>query len=169
MGAFPRFRASSIWRAHTEPKCQFFAWLALFGKAPITYSRKNGSTILRVRYAFVRSSQATTCYRNAISLKPFGTELLKSFSCIRCKSHSRRDLFLTGSSCSARFPPSSSRELTLGLSSSFGGSYGRREIVVSLNRKNVLPCRLSSRSKKQYSPIAMLIFFSKGAHPCYPF
>jgi hypothetical protein len=34
MGAYPRFRASSIWHAHAEPKCRFFAWLALLGKAP---------------------------------------------------------------------------------------------------------------------------------------
>lgn len=33
LGSYPRFRASAIWQAHTEPKCRFFAWLALLGKA----------------------------------------------------------------------------------------------------------------------------------------
>jgi hypothetical protein len=36
LGAYPTFRASSIWRAHTEPKCRFLAWLALLGKIPTT-------------------------------------------------------------------------------------------------------------------------------------
>jgi hypothetical protein len=36
LGAFPLFRASSIWQAKTEPKCRFFAWLAVLGKAPTT-------------------------------------------------------------------------------------------------------------------------------------
>jgi hypothetical protein len=34
MGAYPHYRASTIWRAKTEPKCRFFAWLAIQGKAP---------------------------------------------------------------------------------------------------------------------------------------
>jgi hypothetical protein len=34
LGAFPAFRASTIWKAFTEPMCCFFAWLALQGKAP---------------------------------------------------------------------------------------------------------------------------------------
>lgn len=34
LGYYPRFRASTIWQAHTEPKCRFFAWLAIQGKAP---------------------------------------------------------------------------------------------------------------------------------------
>jgi hypothetical protein len=36
LGAYPRFRTSSVWRTQTEPKCHFFAWLALLGKAPTT-------------------------------------------------------------------------------------------------------------------------------------
>jgi hypothetical protein len=36
LGAYPEFRASAIWRAQTAPKCCFFAWLALHGKAPTT-------------------------------------------------------------------------------------------------------------------------------------
>jgi hypothetical protein len=36
LGAFPLFRASTIWRARTEPKCCFFTWLAMQGKAPTT-------------------------------------------------------------------------------------------------------------------------------------
>jgi hypothetical protein len=36
LGAFPLFRASSIWQTKTEPKCRFFAWLAVLGKAPTT-------------------------------------------------------------------------------------------------------------------------------------
>jgi hypothetical protein len=34
LGAYPRFKASSVWRAQAEPKCRFFAWLALQRKAP---------------------------------------------------------------------------------------------------------------------------------------
>jgi hypothetical protein len=34
LGAYPEFRASSIWRTLTAPKCHFFAWLALLRKAP---------------------------------------------------------------------------------------------------------------------------------------
>jgi hypothetical protein len=34
MGAYPRYRASTIWRAKTEPKCRFFTWLAIQGKTP---------------------------------------------------------------------------------------------------------------------------------------
>jgi hypothetical protein len=34
--AFPRYRASTIWQAKTEPRCRFFAWLAIQGKAPTT-------------------------------------------------------------------------------------------------------------------------------------
>jgi hypothetical protein len=34
LGANSAFKASSIWRAKTEPKCRFFAWLAAHGKAP---------------------------------------------------------------------------------------------------------------------------------------
>jgi hypothetical protein len=34
LGAYPEFRATSIWRAFCEPKCCFFAWLALLGKVP---------------------------------------------------------------------------------------------------------------------------------------
>lgn len=34
LGSYPRFRASTIWQAHAKPKCRFFAWLALLGKAP---------------------------------------------------------------------------------------------------------------------------------------
>jgi hypothetical protein len=34
LGACPMFRASSIWCAHTEPKCRFLAWMALLGKIP---------------------------------------------------------------------------------------------------------------------------------------
>jgi hypothetical protein len=33
---FPQFRASTIWQAKSEPKCRFFVWLALLGKAPTT-------------------------------------------------------------------------------------------------------------------------------------
>jgi hypothetical protein len=33
-GAFPRFRTAMICQAQTEPKCHFFGWLALLGKAP---------------------------------------------------------------------------------------------------------------------------------------
>jgi hypothetical protein len=33
MGAYPHYRASTIWRAKTEPKCRFFAWLAIQGKS----------------------------------------------------------------------------------------------------------------------------------------
>jgi hypothetical protein len=29
LGSFPRFNADKIWRAHAEPKCKIFAWLAL--------------------------------------------------------------------------------------------------------------------------------------------
>jgi hypothetical protein len=29
------FKAPTIWQAQTEPKCHFFDWLALLGKAPI--------------------------------------------------------------------------------------------------------------------------------------
>jgi hypothetical protein len=36
LGAYPRFRTLAIWRARTEPKCQFFAWLALLSKTPTT-------------------------------------------------------------------------------------------------------------------------------------
>lgn len=28
-GSFPDFRASTLWQARTEPKCRFFAWLAV--------------------------------------------------------------------------------------------------------------------------------------------
>jgi hypothetical protein len=34
MGSYPRYRASTIWCARAEPKCRFFAWLAIQGKAP---------------------------------------------------------------------------------------------------------------------------------------
>jgi hypothetical protein len=33
LGAYPMFKASTIWQAKTEPKCCFFAWLAIQGKA----------------------------------------------------------------------------------------------------------------------------------------
>jgi hypothetical protein len=36
LGAFPLFKASSIWQAKTELKCCFFAWLALLGRALTT-------------------------------------------------------------------------------------------------------------------------------------
>ena len=32
VGACPPFRTAKIWRAKTEPKCHYFAWLALHGK-----------------------------------------------------------------------------------------------------------------------------------------
>ena len=32
IGSCPPFQTSKIWRAHTEPKCRFFAWLVLHGK-----------------------------------------------------------------------------------------------------------------------------------------
>jgi hypothetical protein len=32
IGSHPRFNASKIWNAHTEPKCKLFSWLALHGK-----------------------------------------------------------------------------------------------------------------------------------------
>jgi hypothetical protein len=34
IGAFPLFRASTIWQAKSKPKCRFFAWLAIQNKAP---------------------------------------------------------------------------------------------------------------------------------------
>jgi hypothetical protein len=34
LGAVRAFRASTIWKASTEPRCRSFAWLALQGKAP---------------------------------------------------------------------------------------------------------------------------------------
>jgi hypothetical protein len=55
------------------------------------------------------------------------------------------------------FPPSSSRELTLGLSSSSGSSYGRKETVVSLNIKNVLPLQVGEQIKEE-------IFAYRKAH-----
>jgi hypothetical protein len=36
VGAFPRYRASSIWKARAEPRCRFFAWLAIQGKGLTT-------------------------------------------------------------------------------------------------------------------------------------
>jgi hypothetical protein len=36
LGVIPQFHASTIWQAKSEPKCRFFAWLALLGKAPTT-------------------------------------------------------------------------------------------------------------------------------------
>jgi hypothetical protein len=43
LGAFPFFRASTIWQARVEPRCRFFTWLVLQGKAPTTdnLARKN--------------------------------------------------------------------------------------------------------------------------------
>jgi hypothetical protein len=34
LGAFPRYCASSIWKARAQPRCRFFAWLTVQGKAP---------------------------------------------------------------------------------------------------------------------------------------
>jgi hypothetical protein len=34
LGAFRQFKASTIWHAKAEPRCKFFAWLAIQGKAP---------------------------------------------------------------------------------------------------------------------------------------
>lgn len=31
-GAYPPFRTAKVWNSHAEPKCHFFAWLALHGK-----------------------------------------------------------------------------------------------------------------------------------------
>jgi hypothetical protein len=31
-GAYPPFRTAKVWNTHAEPKCRFFAWLALHGK-----------------------------------------------------------------------------------------------------------------------------------------
>jgi hypothetical protein len=36
LGAFPTFDDSVIWKAKTEPKYRFFAWLAMLKKAPTT-------------------------------------------------------------------------------------------------------------------------------------
>jgi hypothetical protein len=36
LGAYPTYRASTIWTARVEPRCRFFAWLAIQGKAPTT-------------------------------------------------------------------------------------------------------------------------------------
>jgi hypothetical protein len=33
-GAFPMFKAATIWKAKSEAKCCFFAWLAAWKKAP---------------------------------------------------------------------------------------------------------------------------------------
>ena len=32
VGAVAPFRVAKIWKAHTEQKCKFFAWLAVHGK-----------------------------------------------------------------------------------------------------------------------------------------
>jgi hypothetical protein len=34
LGAFPKFKASSIWKAKTKAKCRFFAWLTIWKKVP---------------------------------------------------------------------------------------------------------------------------------------
>jgi hypothetical protein len=34
LSAYPEFRALTIWRGRSEPKCCFFAWFALLGKVP---------------------------------------------------------------------------------------------------------------------------------------
>jgi hypothetical protein len=53
-GAFPLFRASTIWQARAEPMCHFFAWLALQAKAPTedNVARKN----------WLCSPQCSLCY-----------------------------------------------------------------------------------------------------------
>jgi hypothetical protein len=54
LGAYPLFRASTIWQAKTEDKYRFFAWLAVQGKAPTAdnLTKKNWSC----------NAQCSLCY-----------------------------------------------------------------------------------------------------------
>jgi hypothetical protein len=71
LGAFLAFKATSIWRAKVEPKCRFFAWLAIQGKAPTTDNlmKKIGTAIQIALCATACLKLMTICSLNVISHK----------------------------------------------------------------------------------------------------
>jgi hypothetical protein len=117
LGPYPQFKASSIWQANAVPKCQFFAWLAALGKAPMTdnLAKKTGRVTPYVHFAFVSWKQVTICSRHATSPRQSGTGLLKASIFTRQYSLFKKETLVTGYAPSIVREPKKQQLKTVGI------------------------------------------------------